>query len=311
MHMKLLLTSIGKRVQLIEHLKERFTIIGIDASQETPARLFVHQFYQVHRCSDKQYMEDIIKICQKEKITILITLYELEFDILNQNRERIEQTGAKLLLSSQNIIHICNNKAKTATFFETYQIPSPEVYTEENKKFPAIIKPVHGMGSKDVFLISHEREYKFFSEYIEHPIVQEYVTGIEYTIDVLCDFEGEPIFIIPRERIEVRAGEVSKSRTVYQEAIIKATQHLISCLKKEGSVMGPLTIQCFLSEEQIKFIEINPRFGGGVPLSFVAGADYAQAIEQMCLGKKVEPRIGEFKEIKMMRYDQAVFETFE
>lgn len=309
--MKLLVTSIGKRVQLIEYLKQKFTVIGADASEETPARVFVDQFYHIHRCTEEEYIEDIIKICQDEKITILIPLYELEFHSLNQNRERIEQTGAKLLLSEQPIIDICNHKGKTAIFFETYQIPSPEIYTDENKKFPAIIKPIDGMGSKDVFEIFHEREYKFFLEYIEHPIVQEYVIGTEYTIDVLCDLEGEPIFIIPRERLEVRAGEVSKSCTVHHEPIIKATQYVIACLRKEGHVMGPLTIQCFLSKEQIKFIEINPRFGGGVPLSFVAGADYAEAIEKMYLGEKVKPRIGEFKEIRMMRYDQAVFETFE
>ena len=74
-----------------------------------------------------------------------------------------------------------------------------------------------------------------------------------------------------------------------------------------------MTIQCFFDDSEegedavIKFIEVNPRFGGGVPLSIQAGADYAGALRAMREGKKVEYTPIE-KELTMLRYDQAVYE---
>lgn len=56
--------------------------------------------------------------------------------------------------------------------------------------------------------------------------------GTEYTIDVLCDLKGEIISIVPRERIEVRSGEVSKSKTVNHKEIIKDTLNLVNKLKQ-------------------------------------------------------------------------------
>ena len=76
-----------------------------------------------------------------------------------------------------------------------------------------------------------------------------------------------------------------------------------------------MTIQCFLSDTgEISFIEINSRFGGGVPLSFAAGADYADALSDMINGRKFAERKtvdyqSDFKELTMLRYDSSVFES--
>ncbi len=188
------------------------------------------------------------------------------------------------------------------------------------------------MGSAGVFKVNDKIQLEFFKDYIKKPIIQEFVEGTEYTIDVLCDLKGEIISIVPRERIEVRSGEVSKSKTVNHKEIIKATLDLVNKLKQyieeykvyckvasknfntlplekdEALVMGPLTIQCIVTKEaEIKFIEINPRFGGGVPLSFESGVDYGKYFRYMVEEKEIKPIIGNFKEITMLRYDEAIF----
>ncbi|MCY6959581.1 ATP-grasp domain-containing protein [Clostridium brassicae] len=306
--MKILLTAIGKRVQLIEYLKKDCCVIGVDCGDLVPAEKFVDKFYKVPKISHPLYIKSLLKICKEEKVDLLIPLYEKEFINLCNFRNRFEEQGTKLLLSNLDVINTFNNKYSTYEFFINNNIDTPKTYLKDslpNKlDYPLIIKPIDGMGSSNVFKIKNEKELHFFIEYIEKPIIQECIEGIEYTIDVLCDLNGVVISAVPRERIEVRSGEVSKSRTVKDFPIINDVLDLCS----KAKFIGPITIQCIVTKDKkIKFIEVNPRFGGGVPLSFEAGVNYGKYFNLMCNKGKINPIVGDFKEITMLRYDEAVF----
>lgn len=312
--MNLLLTSIGKRVELITHLKTCFRVVGVDATDINPGKHFTDAFYRIPRCTSSSYLKEILQLCEKEEIQVLIPLYEKEFSVLNQGRKELEKRGVKLLLSEEAVISLCNDKIETAKFFDRHNLPAPKTYFNfalgGEAIFPLIIKPSDGMGSENVFRIKNTVELEFFYTYIENPVIQECVEGEEYTVDVLCDEEGKPLYIVPRIRLEIRSGEVSKSRVSMNYKVIEETKKLLACLREEGKVRGPLTLQCFVTgDNTIKWIEMNPRFGGGVPLSFAAGADYAKAIFMMCQGK--EPVVSkEIKELIMLRYDQSVFDRW-
>lgn len=309
--MRILLTAIGKRIQLIKYLKKSYEVFGTDCGDLAPAMYFVDKFFKVPRYNEERYIDKLINICSNENIDLLIPLYEKEFELLCNHRDKFEKIGTSLLLSDSGVINTFNDKYKTYEFFKRNNIDTPATYLKgnilcnyEEISFPLIIKPIDGMGSSNVFKVKNEKELSFFIEYIENPIIQEYIEGAEYTIDVLCDFNGKVISAVPRERLEVRSGEVSKSRTVKDFKIIDAVLDLCSKTK----FVGPITIQCIVAVKgEIKFIEVNPRFGGGVPLSFEAGVDYGKYFELMCKGEEITPIIGEFKEITMLRYDEAVF----
>lgn len=309
--MKILLTAIGKRIQLINYLKKTCEVFGTDCGEYVPASYFVDKFFKVPRYNEKGYIENLINICDNEKIDMLIPLYEKEYILLSENIEKFTEVGTKLLLSSSETIEYCSNKYKTYEFFKDNNIDTPKTFFKENLKdmyshleFPLIVKPIDGMGSSNVFKVNNKKELEFFVEYVKESIIQEYVDGIEYTIDTLCDLDGSIISIVPRERIEVRSGEVSKSKTVKDFEIIKRTEELLQKLK----IIGPGTIQCIKTKSgEIKFIEINPRFGGGVPLSFEAGVDYGECFNLMCKEERIQPIIGEFEEVTMMRYDDAIY----
>lgn len=309
----ILITAIGRRVQLIKHLKNKFKVIGVDATSNAPATNFVDKFYQLPKYYDANYINSIIYICKKNSVKLIIPLYEKEFGLLADNRNLFENLGIKLLLSDKKIIDICSNKFDTYKFFKAQNILTPKTYlTEEiyktfDFKFPMIIKPIDGMGSEQTYKIKSKKELDFFIEYVDTPIVQDFKCGIEYTVDVLCDFEGDIISIVPRERLEVRAGEVSKSRTVKNTDIICKTKELVEKLNLNGKVIGPITIQCIREKDNIYFIEINPRFGGGVPLTFEAGIDYSYYLSEILKNNKIENMISEFKELTMLRYDEAIF----
>lgn len=306
--MRILLTAIGKRIQLIKYLKKSCEVFGTDCGDLAPAMYFVDKFFKIPKCNEEGYIASLINICDDENIDLLIPLYEKEFELLCNHRDRFNNIGTRLLLSDLDVISTFNDKYKTYEFLKENTINTPKSYIKNNLpnniKYPLIIKPIDGMGSSNVFKVKNEKELSFFIDYVENPIIQEHIEGAEYTIDVLCDFNGKVISAVPRERLEVRSGEVSKSRTVKDFKIIDDVLDLCSKTK----FVGPITIQCIVtSRGEIKFIEVNPRFGGGVPLSFEAGVDYGKYFKLMCKGEEITPIIGEFKEITMLRYDEAVF----
>ncbi len=111
---------------------------------------------------------------------------------------------------------------------------------------------------------------------------------------------------MPRKRIETRAGEVSKSQVIKNPKIIHLTAELI---KKLSAGPGVITVQMILTKgNKIKFIEINPRFGGGAPLSIKAGADFPKWILQELAGKKPQINPNGFEnKLIMLRYDAELW----
>lgn len=322
----LLLTSIGKRVQLIEHLKKSFRIVGADAGELNAGKAFVDKFYKIPKARENGYIDFLLNICNEEAVKVLIPLYEGEFEILHNAREKFKRIGTLVLLSNVEILEICKDKKKTYDYFMNSKIKTPKVYSENEikdiitygdiDKLPLIIKPRDGMGSKGIYKINNFKELKLFKDYVEDGIIQEYIEGTEYTVDVLTDLYGEPVYVVPRKRLEVRAGEVVKSSTSRDGNIINETLKVMKHLNKLRDsnmlgLLGPLTIQFFKKGNgEIYLLEINPRFGGGVPLSFEAGADYGKKILEMFEGKEMK-YIKEFEEIIMLRYDEAVFSSID
>lgn len=136
-------------------------------------------------------------------------------------------------------------------------------------------------------------------------VVQPFISGEEYTVDIFCDFGGDPITIVPRHRITVRAGKVLKTRVDLDSQIIKECERLLSAFKPCGPMITQLIRQSSTGKNY--FIEINPRFGGGAPLSMKAGVNSAEAILRLLLGEPVtQMTCGLADGAVYSRFDQSV-----
>src|SRR5215470_14519950 len=139
--------------------------------------------------------------------------------------------------------------------------------------FPYIVKPRFGSASQQVHKLEDQADLDYFVRKGNQPIIQEFVEGVEHTLDVYVGLTGEPRCVVPRRRWQTRGGEVSKGVVVKDRAIMDAGKHVVERLGK--TLRGLVTLQCIVTpERRIRFIEINPRFGGGAPLGIAAGADY-------------------------------------
>lgn len=314
----ILFTSSGRRVSLINKFKEVYQlneitgkIITTDTKNSAPTSFFSDKHIIVPRVNHSKYLENLLTICKQESIQLIIPLIDTELSLLAINREIFEEIGVKVLVSGIKLNEIACDKTKTYEFFTENEISTPSVLSEvelNNKKyeFPLIIKPCDGSSSNGVTKIHNEKELVFFREYIPNAMVQEFVTGQEYTIDVMLDFQGNIKTIVPRMRIETRAGEVSKGVTKKDKEIIQAVEYLVKSLPEP---IGCLTIQCFKKiNGDITFIEINPRFGGGIPLSIEAGANFPLWTIECALGERFTSQdFSWIDNLTMLRFDDAVF----
>jgi len=314
----ILISSAGRRGALVKCFKDTIKgmercngkVISVDASPLAAALYLSDKHYIISRISDQNYINILLNICRKEDIKLIIPTIDTELLILSQNKEIFEKKGIRIAISDTKVIEICSNKLKTFQFFKENNIPTVETFSYcqvdkiEKLNYPLFIKPCSGSASINTYKINNRKELDFFINYIDNPVIQEYTEGKEFTMDILADFNGKVLNVVPRERIEVRAGEINKGRTVKDKKIIEYVKNIT---EKLGAI-GPITIQCFKKGNEIKFTEINPRIGGGYPLSFAAGANYPELLIRMVFGEKIEPVLGEFEEnLIMLRWEDAVF----
>lgn len=291
---RILFTSVGRRVELVqafrnaaEELGQGVKLYGTDISETAPALRFCDVQLTVCRISHPDYITMLLEICQRENIDVLIPTIDTDLLLLSQNADLFRKKGTRVLVSSYEFVSMCRDKRKTPLVFEKCGMQTPKVFTdvkEYNMDYPAFIKPLDGSSSVNTYKVNDFSELQEHAVQIKNYIVQPFIEGTEYTIDVFCDFAGSPVYITPRERLAVRSGEVLKTQIKQDRKMIEESKRIINTFKP----IGAITIQLIRTQDERDFfIEINPRFGGGAPLSMKAGADAAKAVLMLVQGKQL------------------------
>lgn len=315
----LLLTCAGRKVSLVNQFRQAFDdlgldgrIIGVDSSSHSAVLNVCDKSYVIPRCDHPAYVPTLLEVCERHRVQLVLPLIDVDLLVLSEHREKFHESGTLAMISPLPVVSICRDKETTSRFFEDNGIPTVRNLSVEDVRrgdvpYPVFIKPLNGSGSQHAYKVHNLEELNFFLRYVPRPMLQEFAIGQEYTVDVLCDLDSRVINAVPRRRLEVRAGEISKGVTCKDWRIIRATVDLAT---KLGGV-GPLTMQCFVNDDVetgVRFTEINPRVGGGLPLSIAAGANYPEQIIRLALGQSVAPCIGDFADdFYMFRYEEGVY----
>jgi len=318
----ILLTCVGRRVGLLESFRDALAELGVKgrvygADQSRLAAAF-------HRADEgfvvplaregEPYVEALVTICKEREIGLLVPLLDWELQNQAEGRERFERVGTRVLISSPQVVRICRDKVRTFEFLKTHGFDTPDVLPYEKAlaaPFPLFMKPRYGSSAKDVHAIPDREALEFFQKAAaEETVIQEFVDGREHTVDVYAGLDGTARVAVPRRRLKVRDGEVSKAVTVRHPEIIRRSMELVAALEE---CVGVVTLQCFLTADgRVRFIEMNPRFGGGVPLAIRAGADFPRWLIEEHLGRQPDIAPEAWQDgLVMLRYDEAVFRSVE
>jgi carbamoyl-phosphate synthase large subunit len=279
-----------------------------DVNPLSPAVHVADKAYRVPLADDPEYLPELLKICQTEQIRLAIPTIDDELELFGESRQSFADIGALAACSPRETAAICNDKYETWRRLATAGVPAARTYLPQELpaklKFPLFIKPRVGRGAVGAHLIRNQRDLDFFRDYVDRPVIQEYLDSPEYTIDVLCDAHAKPLSIVPRERVVIRAGVIDRGRTVKTPALLELAEQVCSAIPS----FGPNNVQCRLRDGWPMVFEINPRFSGGIPLTIAAGANFPKMLIKIANGTALAPRVGEFREgVWMTSYEASVF----
>ena len=310
-----LLLSAGRRVELLQAFKNEIAkrhlsakVYATDLKPELSAACHVaDQAFSVPRVTAEGYLDHLLELCIREDVGLVVPTIDTELLGLAKARSRFAAEGVQLVISDESLIHRCRDKRHTADLFRELDIATPQIMDRDDLSFPCFAKPYDGSRSigaaklntaSDLTDSMHMDSKLMFMEYID-------ASHEEYTVDIYFDQFGHLRCLVPRHRLEVRDGEVNKGITRRNHIYT----YLLERLKYLEGARGCLTLQLFAHPTGNRYaaLEINPRFGGGFPLSYAAGAYYpGWLLDEYLLCKDIQLFDGWESDLLMLRYDAEV-----
>ena len=317
MNHNIIITSAGQRVALVRDFKETLVRFYAEAKVFTtdmnpelaPAAYVSDGCFEVLRVTDENYISQLLDICKKNEIGMIVPTIDTELLVLAENKKLFNDNDIIVCVSDLDFIKVCRDKRNTGDFLEKHNIRVPKAVYKYNPTFPLFAKPYDGSLSTNLHYIKNAEELT--QDILDDPklLFMEYIdkeTYKEYTIDMYYGTDNCVKCIVPRERIKIRAGEINKGRTVKCPLM----DYIKERLDKIEGCIGCICIQVFFNPltEDVVGIEINPRFGGGYPQSYAAGGNYPEMlIKEYFLGEKIA-YIDDWKDnMLMLRFDDAVY----
>ena len=316
--MNILFTCAGRRTYLLKYFKENLSegdkIFATDMQLSAPALQVADVKVQVPAVYDPNYINITLDICKEHHIDALISLNDLELPILSENKAKFDAIGTKAIISSPEVIDICFDKYKTAQWVESIGLKAPKTYVrlEDAKRalasgeisFPLFMKPRWGSGSIGLETIEDMEELDIYYHILfkkikktilatasvgdEYIMIQEKLTGNEFGLDVMNDLEGNNVGVSVKRKLAMRAGETDKAITIDLSEVREIGRKIGENLKHVGNLDMDIMQR---ANGDYCVLELNPRFGGGYPFSYEAGANMPKAIIEWVKGDKVDPSI--------------------
>jgi carbamoyl-phosphate synthase large subunit len=318
-----LISSAGRRVELLRGFRRALASLGLDGRViATDASWYSSAFHEadegfvVPRLDDPAYVPALLALCDKQAVDLVVPTIDTEMPAWVAARDEFDAIGVTVALSGAGVVDIAADKQLThewlvANGFPTVDQATPGAVLADpgSWRFPLVAKPRFGSAGIGVAVVRDTAELAAATSRPElgEMVVQTLATGREHTIDVLADRDGRCVCAVPRRRIEVRAGEVSKGVTVRSPELQDLAARLCAALP---GAFGTITVQVFVGDDpgELAVIEINARYGGGFPLALEAGADFPRWQLEELLGLPSTARADGWRDgLVMLRYDAAVF----
>lgn len=310
----ILITSSSGKVSLVKRYKKAAAnyndveIYTADLTDEVPTSLFSDRHFLLPKDNDVLYKKTLFDIILKNEIKMIVPTRDEELLVFSSLEKELKEIGCRVLAPSEKTVRICFYKNNFFKFCQENDISVPKTYSLlDDKQYPIFIKPIIGKASVGVRKIETDQEFQSLKNKDEL-IVQEFIDWQEYTIDLFCDFESNIVSIVPRKRLKIINGESYIAETEKNNFIIEKVKDLSNKLK----LVGHNVIQCFYKNNDIKFIEVNLRYGGSSNLSFESGANIPEFVLKLLKNDLINYEISDFKDsLKTFRYMTDSFKNNE
>ena len=316
--LNILFTCAGRRVALLRAFRQAMASLDIsgrllvtDVTPIAAAFQTADAGLLVPRTDEPAYPEHLLGLIRTHRVGLVVPTTDRDLPVLAEHRRRFEDSGCAVMVGPPEVIRLCRDKTRLPELLSRAALPAVRsVGLAEFRAgpfYPCFVKPRHGSAGIGARVIHNaEQLHAHTVSFGQDLLVQEYLQGQEFTIDAYRSRDGVVRCAVPRLRLRVRGGEVQRAVTIHDPMLIDAACRLAGCL---AGLWGAFCCQCRVGADRLpRFFDINPRFGGGVPLTIAAGADIPLYLLQEVLQLPITAELGLFAEhLVMARYDDAVF----
>lgn len=266
-------------------------IVAIDSDSDAAGLYLADEHEIAPEVSAPAFQDFILDICRKYSVNIIMPTHSAELPLYSSNQRLLNDQGARLMVSPSEKIEICDDKLKLAEYLHKLGVRQPRIYNQtglddiREDDFPLFIKSRFGSGSAHAHRISAPDELSFYLRKVPAPIVQECIEGKEYTVNVISDYDGKVIGLLPLRRVKVKGGLAVVAKVEINSAIMEGSKRVVEAL----GLIGPSNIQVMTRNGELIFLEVNPRFAsGGLPLAVSAGLNIPLLMIKLMQGEPIE-----------------------
>lgn len=314
--MNILITSAGRRSYLVQYFKEALNgcgqVIACNSTKDSTALMSADKWIISPPIYSEEYIPFLVDVIRTYRIGLVISLFDIDLPILARHKKDLENEGAFVLVSSPEVIRTCNDKWASYNFLKEFQFNTPLTFLSLDDairsinagimNYPVVVKPRWGMGSISIFIADNEEElnvfYKkshrhIFNTYLKYEsqstpencvLIQEFITGDEYGLDVVNDKYGNHLITSVKRKLAMRSGETDGAITVDIPDLRQIGSRLAMVLRH----IGNLDVDVLHRDGQYFVLEMNARFGGGYPFSHLAGMDLPAEIVRWVHGMEAD-----------------------
>ena len=255
-----------------------------------------------------QFTKHLLTNCIALGIDTIMPTVDSEMLPIARDIELFRSAGVTAMVASAETLRTCLDKFQ---FFvachELLPLPQTAIFDRHFNyrrwRFPLVVKPRRGSGSRGVVIAQSAEDLERLERSAEH-IVQEYLPGREYSVDVLVGNNGRMLTAVPRVRIATDSGVSVCSATVRDSELIELSQQVcqVARLRYANNIQ-------FRRDRsgQPRLLEINPRIPGTVALTVAAGVNLPKLALDVLDNKPISKDDLAFEELGVVRYLTEVF----
>jgi carbamoyl-phosphate synthase large subunit len=271
----ILVTAVGAElafsiIKAIKQFKIETGIIGCDIYPEVAGKYWVDCFHQVPLASSEfEYISAVKELVKAHGINVIIPSTDLEMTILSKYKHIFKKNyNCYILVNETKEIEIFNDKWLSHCWYEKNSIPTSQTFLAEDVNnlldrlksfvYPLIIKPRKGGGSRHIYKVHNRDELLRYLPIVPEPIIQTYLApeDEEYTIGTYRNIDDQVYTIVLKRTLKF--GMTNTAKVVFDQKLGEFAKDVIL----KTNLIGSNNVQCRLTIDGPKVLEINPRFSG-------------------------------------------------
>lgn len=250
------------------------------------------------------FVPALARMVADDRLDLVVSTVDVELIALASRRHELAPAvlaapSAETLADTLDKLTLARRCASTGLVPRT--LPAGPEALAADWEFPVFAKPRQGAGSRGVRMVADMTALRALPT-DQDLIVQEFLPGEEYSVDVIADASHRVIAAVPRTRARVDSGVAIAGRTVHDPELEEAAGRIAEAI----GLVGVANVQLRRDRTgRAVLLEVNPRFPGALPLTIAAGVDIPSLVVDLFLGRPLPERLP-FRDVASVRFLEDV-----